>query len=160
MRLPTLAVGSAVTVLALSGLVASTASATPPVNPTPPSPNPPPEAILAGPLTARADGIKLKIRDDAVVRNFTLTYLPGANSGWHAHPGIVLAVVKEGTVYQKLPCQRAKKFTVGQAFTEAGPHFVENRGEVNAELIITQIAPAGTVGPEFREDLPKPRCRS
>jgi hypothetical protein len=160
MRLHTIAVGSAVTILALSGLVASTASATPPVNPTPPSPNPPPEAILAGPLTARADGIKLKIRDDAVVRNFTLTYLPGANSGWHAHPGIVLAVVKTGTVHQKLPCQRAKKFTVGQAFTEAGPHFVENRGDVNAELIITQIAPAGTVGPEFREDLPKPRCRS
>jgi len=160
MRLPTLAVGSAVTVLALSGLVASTASATPPVYPTAPSPNPPPEATLAGPLTAKADGIKLKIRDDAVVRNFNLTYVPGANSGWHAHPGIVLAVVKAGTVYQKLPCQRAKKFTVGQAFTEAGPHFVENRGEVNAELIITQIAPAGTVGPEFREDLPKPRCRS
>jgi hypothetical protein len=62
------------------------------------------------------------------VVHLTLTYLPGANSGWHAHPGFVLAVVKEGTVCQK--------------------------------LIITQIAPACAVGPEFREDLPKPRCRS
>jgi hypothetical protein len=49
---------------------------------------------------------------------------------------------------------------VGQAFTEAGPHFVDNRGEVNAEPIIAQIALAGTLGPEFREDRPSPQCRS
>jgi hypothetical protein len=167
MRLHTLAVGSAVTVLALSGLAASTASATPAEGPpttTNPSPVPPP-ATLDGPLTAKSDGIKLKIGRDAIVRNFTLTYPIGASSGWHSHPGIVLAVVKSGTVVRKLPCEKSEVFTAGEAFTEAGPHFVRNYYKDSsdpdakpADLIITQLLPAGTPSNQFRGDEPKPKC--
>ena len=98
MRLPTLAVGSAVTILALSGLVASTASATPGTGTTRTDFV---DGILAGPDVAKADGIKLKNRQDATVRTFTLTYAVGGDSGWHEHPGIVIAVVKSGTVHRK-----------------------------------------------------------
>lgn len=170
MRLHTLAVGAAVTVLAASGLGGSIAAATPATGPatsTVPTPVPAP-ATLDGPLTAKSDGIKLKISKDALVRNFNLTYPVGSASGWHSHPGIVLAVVKSGTVVRKLPCEKPEVFTAGDAFTEAGPHFVRNYYEVGstdpdaqpAVLIITQLLPAGTPANEFRGDEPKPKCRS
>ena len=161
MRLSTVAVGSAVTILALSGLVASTASATPGSGATPSHRV---DATLDKSQDAKADGIKLKLKDDAAVRSFTLTYAPGAYSGWHQHPGIVIAVVKEGAVLRKLPCQKAERFVAGQAFTEVGPHFVRNANReatgASAVLLITQVVPAETPLDEYREDLPKPRCRS
>ena len=103
MRIRSLVIGSSLTALAAAGLVGSTASATPPSVPPPiPSPAPPPEASLDGPHNWHSNGIKLKISGDAVVRNFTLTYGPGVNSGWHRHPGLVLATVVSGTVYRSV----------------------------------------------------------
>ena len=155
MRLHTLAVGSAVTILALSGLVASTASATPAkgISRT--------EFVdgILKPDVVRADGIKLKTKQDSTVRTFTLTYDVGGESGWHEHPGIVIAVVKSGAVDRKLGCERAERFTEGQAFTEVGRHFVSNPGDVPAVLEITAIFPTDTKE-EFRHDLDKPKCRS
>jgi quercetin dioxygenase-like cupin family protein len=156
MRLHTLAVGSAVTVLALSGLAASTASATPATGSVTTNPTTPLKARLAGPLKAKADGVSLKIKEDATVRHFDLTYGPGATSGWHEHPGIVLAVVKSGTVTRKTKCEPTETFTVGQAFTEVGAHFVRNPGTEPAVLGITQILPADA--PAFRVDLERPKC--
>ena len=158
-RTTTIAAGIAAATLGLSGLLALSADATPAVGPPVSTPAPPRENTLAGPLRARADGISLRVTDDAVVRDFTLTYRPGDDSGWHQHPGIVLATVQAGTVVRTLPCRRPQAFTVGQAFTEVGPHFVANRGSADAVLSITQIAPAGTTGAAFREDLPAPTCR-
>ena len=77
MRLHTLAVGSAVTVLALSGLAASTASATPATGSVTTHPVTPPTALWPVRSRRRRTEIKLKINDDATVRNFTLTYGPG-----------------------------------------------------------------------------------
>jgi len=158
MRLHTLAVGAAVTVLALSGLVASTASATSPTGTVTTNPSDPLEATLKGSLKAKADGITLKISEDAIVRDFELTYGPGATSGWHEHQGIVVAVVQSGTVSRQLPCKRARTFTTGQAFTEVGPHFVRNPGTVPAVLTITQILPADAE--RFRDEVDEPKCRS
>jgi quercetin dioxygenase-like cupin family protein len=164
MRLRSFVAGSAVLALAASGLAGSTALATPGAGTTTQPPAPIPEYTLDGPVRASSDGIKLKTKDDAVVRTFTLTYASGGYSGWHAHPGIVLAVVQSGTVKRKLPCEPAKTFTAGQAFTEVGPHYVFNADKTPngagtpAVLQITQIAPADTTGPAFREDLPAPRC--
>ena len=155
MRLPTLAVGSAVTILALSGLAASTASATPATGT---SRTEFVDGILK-PGVVRADGIKLKTKEDSTVRTFTLTYDVGGESGWHEHPGIVIAVVKSGVVDRKLGCKRAERFTAGQAFTEVGPHFVSNPGNVPAVLEITAIFPTDLTD-EFRRDLDKPKCHS
>jgi len=155
MRLPTLAVGSAVAILALSGLAASTASATPATGTSR-------TEFVDGTLKpgmVRADGIKLKAKEDSTVRTFTLTYDVGGQSGWHEHPGIVIAVVKSGAVDRKLGCKRAERFTTGQAFTEVGPHLVSNPGGVPAVLEITAIFPT-ELTEEFRHDLEKPKCRS
>ena len=166
MRLRSFITGSAVLALAASGLAGSTALATPGAgtvtDPAPPTPIP--KYSFDRPVRAHADGIKLKTADDAVVRMFTLTYKSGGYSGWHKHPGIVLAVVQSGTVKRKLPCQHAETFKAGQAFTEVGRHYVYNADQTPkgagtpAVLKITQIAPEGTTDQEFRKDVDKPTC--
>jgi quercetin dioxygenase-like cupin family protein len=161
MRIRPLVLGTAILALSAPALVGSTAVATPGSGTTV-GPPPPFDARLA-PVKAKADGITLKTKDETVVRSFTLTYAPNAYSGWHRHPGIVIAVVTEGAVYRKLPCQKREKFVAGQAFTEVGTHFVRNvdrrtTGGVPAKLLITQIVPADTKLDEFRQDEDKPRC--
>jgi quercetin dioxygenase-like cupin family protein len=76
------------------------------------------------------------------VRTFALTYPAGADSGWHQHPGIVIAVVSEGSVTRRSGC-KTETFKKGDSFTEVGPHDVTNPGAVRAVLSITQILPKG-----------------
>ena len=161
MRPRSLIAASVLGLVASAGLVSSTASGLPGSGTTP-YPIPPIDSTLDGPLRASADGIKLKIHDDAIVRNFVLTYGPGAYSGCHEHPGIVLAVVLEGAVERRVPHRKPQTFGVGQAFTEVGPHFVRNvnrstESGPSAKLLITQIVPKGTT--KFREELSESICR-
>ena len=112
---------------------------------------------LDGPSKAKKDHIELKVGSDTTVRTFTLTYPPGSSSGWHAHPGIVLAVVESGSVTRQFAdCSAPETFTAGQAFTEVPGHLVTNPGATDAVLRITQLFPAGTT--VLREDLPDPGC--
>lgn len=112
---------------------------------------------LAGPSKAEKDDIELKVRTNTTVRTFTLTYPPGSSSGWHAHPGIVLAVVESGSVTRRYAdCSAPQTFIAGQAFTEVPGHLVTNPGTTDAVLRITQLFPAGTTA--LREDLPDPGC--
>src|SRR4051812_11654746 len=120
MRAKSVLVGSAVLAVAASGLVGSSASATPPGGVTILNPAVPLKAKLEGPVKARANGITLKTKGDIVVRDFLLTYNPGASSGWHKHPGIVVATVQSGSVQRTLACGAPQTFTAGQAFVEVG----------------------------------------
>ena len=76
----------------------SVAFATPASNP-PPPPNPGSLVFgqLDGKTKAKNDGIELRTRDDTNVAVFELTYPVGSFSGWHSHPGIVIATVKSGS---------------------------------------------------------------
>ena len=113
---------------------------------------------LKGPQKSKADGIELKTKSDVKVDDFELTYHVGGFSGWHEHPGIVIATVKSGAVERKLGCGPAETFTAGQTFTEVGIHYVSNPSSTDdAVLAITQIYPADWVGPA-RTDLPPPVC--
>jgi quercetin dioxygenase-like cupin family protein len=118
--------------------------------------------VLDGPTKAQQDGVRLRTREDSTVRVFTLTYAVGAYSGWHSHPGIVVATVRSGSVIQQVGCER-HTWTAGQSFTEVEPHYVRNlyrkgdEGAVPAVLEITQIFPAGAA---TREDAPPPKCGS
>jgi quercetin dioxygenase-like cupin family protein len=165
MRRPTLvasglaATSLTTTVVAAAALGAAPATATPPVGPPVTSPSPVVEHHLQRKVRAHSDGVGLKLPKGAVVRDFTLTYQPGDSSGWHEHPGVVLATVVSGSVERRLPCKRGEPFRVGDAFVEVGPHLVQNLGAEAAVLSITQIAPKDTTGTGFREDRPEPVCK-
>jgi quercetin dioxygenase-like cupin family protein len=108
-----------------------------------------------GPRTVSQDGVGLTTTAETTVTTFELTYPVGSSSGWHSHPGIVVAVVKEGSVARRTGCTEVV-FSEGESFTETGPHHVSNAGEVDAVLSITRVYPTGsTVG---RIDEPAPRC--
>lgn len=144
-------------VIAACGLLtASTlAFATPGVNP--PAPEDLVVGVLDGRAKARQDGVELKVKQDTTVRHFTLTYTPGSNSGWHSHPGIVVAIVASGSVTrQTSDTCRVETFTAGEAFTEVAPHLVANPSGTDAVLRITQFFPEGAS--PLREDLPVNPC--
>jgi quercetin dioxygenase-like cupin family protein len=112
---------------------------------------------------AKNDGIELRTRDDTNVAVFELTYPVGSFSGWHSHPGIVIATVKSGSVKRQVGC-KVKTFAAGDSFTEVEPHFVSNvytdpeqPGAVPAVLEITQLYP-GDPAAVRRFDAPAPAC--
>lgn len=146
--------------LALSGLAGLTASAAPGDAPVASLLA---EGTLEGPARAKQDGIRLETREDVTVRMFSLTYPVGSTSGWHRHPGIVLATVEKGTIVQQVGC-RSVTWTTGQSFTEVAPHQVSNavtsgdEAAGAATLRITQIFPADAPLPP-RENVDPPRCR-
>lgn len=118
--------------------------------------------ILDGPAQAAQDGIELKVGDDVRVANFELNYPVGAFSGWHKHPGIVIANVRSGAVWRQVGCT-ATRFKAGEAFTEVETHYVSNfytkprqRHAEPAVLEITQIYPKDES--MLRVDEPAPSC--
>ena len=113
---------------------------------------------LDGPSKAKNDGIELKVKQDTAVRVFTLTYPVGATSGWHSHPGIVVATVESGTVRRQIGC-KTDTFSVDDSFTEAEPHQVTNVGKTAAVLRITQLFPASLELSDLRIDEAAPTCR-
>ena len=146
--------GAAITVGAIA---IGTAYATPGVNP--PTPENLVSGVLDGPAKAKKNKIELKVKRDTTVRAFTLTYKPGSNSGWHRHPGIVVAIVESGAVTRRLENNcREVTFTKGEVFTEVVGHFVANPSTTeDAVLRITQFVPAGAK--DLREDIKVDPCR-
>jgi quercetin dioxygenase-like cupin family protein len=72
---------------------------------------------------------------------------PGANSGWHTHPGPEYSVVKAGqVVLERSPACAPITLTAGQGFFNPGgmPHIAHNDSTAPAELYVTYTVPAGT----------------
>ena len=99
------------------------------------------KGIISGKTDIKQDRVELETTSSSLVTAFTLVYPAGSYSGWHSHPGIVVAVVTEGRVDRQTGC-KIEHFTQGQAFTEVGTHRVSNSGTERAVLEITQIYPA------------------
>jgi quercetin dioxygenase-like cupin family protein len=99
-------------------------------------------------LHARHDGIRVSSRHGASadVAVATVTIDPGGSSGWHHHPGIVLVVVRSGTVtfYDK-NC-RPDAHQAGETFVESldSPGLAKNTGSETAVVEATFIVPAST----------------
>jgi hypothetical protein len=88
-------------------------------------------------------------------------YQPGANTGWHQHPGPIFITVTEGTLtfyeYNDPTCT-PHVYTVGQGFVDTGDgHIGYNRTDQPAADVAVAIAP---VGASFRTELsaPNPYC--
>jgi quercetin dioxygenase-like cupin family protein len=71
---------------------------------------------------------------------------PGGHTGWHAHPGKLLAVVKSGTFTRYLADCTFQTYTKGQSFIETDQiHLGRNNDPlVPVELYVTYINPAGS----------------
>lgn len=76
-----------------------------------------------------------------------VTVAPGADSGWHTHPGTALDIVTAGTVmaYVDGPDCAPRRVDTGQAvFIAAGvTHLARNEGSVPAEIYVTYLVDAG-----------------
>lgn len=112
----------------------------------------PPTAVVgglsgsaAGPLDVKAaDGTELKTKGTTNVATWELTYAPEQVADWHSHPGIIIAVVKQGTITRQVAKGNGQcveeTFSAGDSFTEVEPHKVWNpSSDTAAVLSITAI---------------------
>lgn len=77
----------------------------------------------------------------------SLTLGPGADSGWHTHPGPEYTIVKSGTItIQKATDCAGEKLSAGQIlFVEAGvAHRGFNETDAPADLYVTYTVPANS----------------
>jgi quercetin dioxygenase-like cupin family protein len=105
---------------------------------------------------------KIKLQDssspgDAAI--LQVTQAVGGHSGWHAHPGPAVVIVKSGelTIQQAKDCS-SRTYTAGQVAIEPAGHvhIARNTGTTTLELWITFLDVP--VGASARIDEPDPGC--
>ena len=93
-------------------------------------------------------GFMLTTRDPSefVVRRITIE--PGGSTGWHYHPGTLLAVVQHGSLTRIDDDCRAVVYTAGQSLVEPSGsehvHIGRNLGAAPVELYVTYVNPIGS----------------
>lgn len=94
-----------------------------------------------------ADAFKIQTSGPTDLHIQRVVLEPGADSGWHTHPGIALDVVKAGTVTAYLDDGKCEpvKVEAGQAFMfPAGvTHIARNEEKEPAEIYVTYLVTAG-----------------
>jgi quercetin dioxygenase-like cupin family protein len=83
-------------------------------------------------------------RTDVVVRHIVIE--PGGTTGWHYHPGELIAVVHKGTLTRTLEDCSVQTDSPSQSFVEAAgarhAHVGRNLGAEPVELYFTYVIPA------------------
>ena len=100
--------------------------------------------LVVGKVT---DNINIQRSDPSDFHIQDLSLEPGANSGWHTHPGAEYSVVKAGeVVLERSPACVPITVTAGQGFFNPGgmPHIAHNDSTAPAEIYVTYTVPAGT----------------
>jgi quercetin dioxygenase-like cupin family protein len=105
---------------------------------------------------------KIKLQDSSSPADAAMvqvTQAVGGHSGWHAHPGPAVVIVKSGelTIQQAKDCSTAT-YTAGQVAIEPAGHvhIARNTGTTTLELWITFLDVP--VGANPRIDEPDPAC--
>jgi len=140
--------------LALAGALSTACAAS--------SPAAPPAAPVSGTVLAQArtnDPFTLDRREPSefVVRRIVIE--PGGSTGWHYHPGTLLAIVQRGSLTRIDADCRQVVHQAGQSLVEpSGPDHVHvgiNRGTETVELYVTYVDP---VGAALAVEAPDPHC--
>jgi quercetin dioxygenase-like cupin family protein len=119
-----------------------------------------PRSTLAASVQVNDDRVKFQTKDPTDFVTTQVTFAPGATSGWHHHPGVILVLVKAGRVTTHDENCQTTTYTAGQSFVESGdtPFMVSNEsGSETAIDVATQVAPAGSA---FRIEDDPPSCAS
>jgi quercetin dioxygenase-like cupin family protein len=105
------------------------------------------------------DHVKIKLDRDSDAAIVQVTQGVGGHSGWHAHPGPAIVIVKSGevTIQQAKDCS-SRTYTAGQVAVEPSGHvhIARNTGTTDLELWITFLDVP--VGANPRIDAPDPGC--
>jgi len=112
---------------------------------------------LTSPVRANANGIVLRTDHSTDHAVQEIVFGPGATSGWHRHPGVVLVTVKTGALQHYEANCGSETASAGQSFWESGSHatIVRNATAHNTVVYVTYIAPTGA---PLRIDMPNPGC--
>jgi quercetin dioxygenase-like cupin family protein len=119
---------------------------------------------LLGQVDVKHNDIELEAEGDASadVAVATLTFKPGASSGWHHHPGVVVVVVESGTITFYDEHCNSEVHEAGDAFVEASddPGLAKNAGTVDAVVHATYVVPTSESPSQptpLRIDDPQPK---
>jgi quercetin dioxygenase-like cupin family protein len=90
--------------------------------------------------------VKLKTSGPSDLAVQDVAFSTGGFTGWHYHPGLLLATVTEGSVeWYDVNCG-LHVYNAGDSFTENNEsHDVRNVAPVRARLMITYILPKGAI---------------
>ena len=123
-----------------------------------------PQSLVTGTQTdeirLNSDRVKLQTKGPADVRVQLITFDAGGASGWHHHPGFVIATVKTGTVTFTRDC-KSTDYGPGSVFVESGDTPGQASSTNGATLYATFVAPhvdATAGGPVFRIEDDPPSC--
>lgn len=100
--------------------------------------------------------LELQVQGDTDYYSQHLVLAPGGYSGWHSHPGLLIAGVKAGQVdFYDAKCRR-RTISAGQVYTENDDvHAIINTGGVEADLYISYLIKHGQ---PRRRDEAAPAC--
>jgi quercetin dioxygenase-like cupin family protein len=93
-------------------------------------------------VNVNADRIQFQTRGNTDVVSQTFTYSAGGFSGWHTHPGLVLAVVESGALKVQVGCS-IHTYSVGQSFYESGTTPIQVTAQQVTIVHVTYIVPKG-----------------
>jgi quercetin dioxygenase-like cupin family protein len=100
--------------------------------------------------------LSLQVQGDTDHYSQHLVLAAGGYSGWHSHPGLLIATVKSGQIdFYNSNCQK-QTIGPGQVYTENDEvHAISNTGVVDADLYISYLIKHGA--PRRREEA-APEC--
>ena len=100
---------------------------------------------LAPPAHSNEESVKLQVKGPSDVLQTELVFQPGAETGWHFHPGPVIVVIKSGslTEYQSDGCILVHP--AGSAFFEKKDeiHNAVNQTSGVTDVYATFLSPSG-----------------
>jgi quercetin dioxygenase-like cupin family protein len=107
-----------------------------------------PETLVTGNLAtkveANTDQVKLQTKGPTDVRVQKIVFSPGGYSGWHHHPGVVIATVASGTVTFTRGCSATtygQGLPAGAVFVESGTIAGQASSVDGATVYATFVAP-------------------
>jgi quercetin dioxygenase-like cupin family protein len=116
---------------------------------------------LADRIEANSDQVKFQTKGATDVRVQKIVFSAGGTSGWHHHPGVVIATVASGAVTFTRNCSSTTYgpgLSTGSVFVESGDSPGQASSVDGATAYVTFVAPHADP-PVFRvEDSPPASC--